>query len=161
MDGVVLMAVLRYRGHAFVAKSEFFGNFFMRTFLKGLGSVFVDRFDVQKSAENADELVAAARQGASLIVFPEGTFRHHAGLLAFRTGAFQVAAQAGMPVVPVALRGVRSMLREGTWYVRRSTVSVSFGEPVAPDGSDWNAAVRLRDRVRAEILKRCGEPDLL
>jgi acyl carrier protein len=161
MDGVVLMAVLRYRGHAFVAKSEFLGNFFMRTFLKGLGSVFVDRFDVQKSAENADELVAAARQGASLIVFPEGTFRHHAGLLAFRTGAFQVAAQAGMPVVPVALRGVRSMLREGTWYVRRSTVSVSFGEPVAPDGSDWNAAVRLRDRVRAEILKRCGEPDLL
>jgi hypothetical protein len=29
-----------------------------------------------------------------------------------------------------------------------------------PDGSEWAAAVRLRDRVRAEILKRCGEPDL-
>ena len=53
------------------------------------------------------------------------------------------------------------MLREGTWYVRRSTVSVSFAPPIMPDGSDWNAAVRLRDRVRAEILKRCGEPDLL
>jgi acyl carrier protein len=161
MDGVVLMSVLKYNRYAYVAKGEFLGNFIMKTFLGGIGSVFVERFDVQKSAENADELVAAARRGASLIVFPEGTFRHRAGLLAFRTGAFQVAAQAGIPVVPVGLRGVRSMLRDGTWYVRRSTVSVSFAPPIMPDGSDWNAAVRLRDRVRAEILKRCGEPDLL
>jgi 1-acyl-sn-glycerol-3-phosphate acyltransferase len=160
MDGVVLMAVLKWRGYAYVAKSEFLGNWIMKTFLGGLGSVFVERFDVQKSAENADELVAAARRGVSLILFPEGTFKHHAGLLPFRTGAFQVAAQAGIPAVPVGLRGVRSLLREGTWYLRRSTVTVSFGEPVMPDGSDWNAAVRLRDRVRAEILRRCGEPDL-
>jgi len=160
MDGVVLMAVLKYRGYAYVAKSELLGNFLMRTFLGGLGSVFVERFDVQKSAEHADELVVAARRGVSLILFPEGTFRHQAGLLPFRTGAFQVAAQAGIPVVPVGLRGVRSLLRDGTWYLRRSTVTVSFGEPVMPEGSDWNAAVRLRERVRAEILKRCGEPDL-
>jgi 1-acyl-sn-glycerol-3-phosphate acyltransferase len=160
MDGLVLMAILKRRGYAYVAKREFLGNFFMRTFLSGLGSVFVERFDVQKSAEQAEELVAAARRGASLIVFPEGTFRHHAGLLPFRTGAFQVAAQAGIPVVPVALRGVRSMLREGTWYVRYSPIVVTFAEPIMPDGADWNAAVRLRDRVRAEILKHCGEPDL-
>jgi 1-acyl-sn-glycerol-3-phosphate acyltransferase len=161
MDGVVLMSVLKYNRYAYVAKSEFLGNFIMKTFLGGIGSVFVERFNVQKSAENADELVAAARRGVSLLLFPEGTFRHHAGLLPFRTGAFQVAAQAGIPVVPVGLRGVRSLLREGTWYLRRSTVTVSFGEPVMPDGSEWAAAVRLRDRVRAEILRRCGEPDLL
>jgi len=160
MDGVVLMSVLKYNRYAYVAKSEFLGNFFMKTFLGGIGSVFVERFDVQKSAENADELVAAARRGVSLLLFPEGTFRHHAGLLPFRTGAFQVAAQAGIPVVPVGLRGVRSLLREGTWYLRRSTVTVNFGAPVMPEGADWAAAVRLRDRVRAEILRRCGEPDL-
>ena len=72
----------------------------------------------------------------------------------------QAAAQAGIPVVPVALRGVRSVLRDGTWYLRRSPVAVTFGEPIAPEGDDWNAAVRLRDRVRAEILRHCGEPDL-
>ena len=160
VDGLVLMAVLKYRGYAYVAKSEFLGNFIMRTFLGGLGAVFVERFDVQKSAEHADELVAAARRGVSLILFPEGTFRHRAGLLPFRTGAFQVAAQAGIPTIPVGLRGTRSLLREGTWYFRRSAVTVTFGEPVMPDGNDWAAAVRLRDRVRAEILKTCGEPDL-
>jgi 1-acyl-sn-glycerol-3-phosphate acyltransferase len=159
-DGMVLMAVLEYRGYAFVAKGEFLGNFIMRTFLGGLGSVFVERFDVQKSAEHVDELIAAARRGVSLILFPEGTFRHRAGLLPFRTGAFQVAAQAGIPVIPVGLRGTRSLLREGTWYFRRSPVTVTFGEAVMPEGGDWAAAVRLRDRVRAEILKSCGEPDL-
>jgi len=160
MDGVVLMSVLKDNRYAYVAKSEFLGNFIMKTFLGGLGTVFVERFDVQKSAEHVDELVDAAKRGVSLILFPEGTFRHHAGLLPFRTGAFQVAAQAGIPVVPVGLRGVRSLLREGTWYVRRSTVTVSFGEPAMPEGTEWAAAVRLRDRVRAEILRRCGEPDL-
>jgi len=37
---------------------------------------------------------------------------------------------------------------------------VTVGAPVAPDGSDWNAAVRLRDQVRKQILRHCGEPDL-
>jgi 1-acyl-sn-glycerol-3-phosphate acyltransferase len=80
--------------------------------------------------------------------------------MAFRAGAFQVAAQAGVPVVPVALRGVRSVLRDGTWYARRAPIAVTFGAAIAPDGDDWAATVRLRDRVRAEIFKHCGEPDL-
>jgi hypothetical protein len=37
---------------------------------------------------------------------------------------------------------------------------VEVGPPVRPDGTDWAAAIRLRDAVRAGILARCGEPDL-
>ena len=92
-------------------------------------------------------------------VFPEGTLLRRPGLMPFRSGAFQVAVQAGIPVVPVALRGVRSVLRDGTWYARRYPMAVTFGAPIEPDGDDWSAAVRLRDRVRAEVLKYCGEPD--
>jgi 1-acyl-sn-glycerol-3-phosphate acyltransferase len=160
LDGVALMAALAARPLAFVAKRELTGNFITRIFLKGIGAEFVERFDVQKSVEHADELVAAAKRGVSLIVFPEGTFQRRPGLMAFRAGAFQVAAQAGIPVAPVALRGPRSALREGTWSLRRAAVAVSFAPPVQPAGSDWNAVLKLRDDVRAEILKRCGEPDL-
>jgi len=78
----------------------------------------------------------------------------------FRAGAFQAAAQAAAPVVPAAIRGARSVLREGTWFLRRSPVTVNLAPPLQPVGSDWNAAVKLRDEVRAEVLKRCGEPDL-
>jgi len=160
LDVVVLLSVMEYRGYAFVAKREFLGNFLMRTLLSGYGTQFIERFDVQKSAEHANELAEAAKRGVSLIVFPEGTLKRSTGLMPFRTGAFQAAAQAGVAVVPVALRGVRSVLRDGTWYLRRSAVSVVVGAPIAPRGTDWSAAVELRDRVRAEILQHCGEPDL-
>jgi 1-acyl-sn-glycerol-3-phosphate acyltransferase len=152
LDGAVLLAVLPWRNNAFVAKRELAANPVTRILLRGLGVQFVERFDVQKSAEHADELSSGVKQGKTLIVFPEGTMFRHVGLLPFRTGAFQSAVHAQVPVVPVALRGVRSVLRDETWYMRRA--------PIAPEGSDWNAAVKLRDRVRAEILKACGEPDL-
>jgi hypothetical protein len=51
-------------------------------------------------------------------------------------------------------------MRDGTWYLRRAAVTVTIGAPILPEGSDWTAAVRLRDAVRAEILRACGEPDL-
>jgi 1-acyl-sn-glycerol-3-phosphate acyltransferase len=160
LDGAVLLAALDWRNYAFVAKSELASNFITRRLVSGLGGVFVERFDVQKSAQHADALAAATKRGVSLIVFPEGTLVRHTGLMPFRAGAFQAAAQAGEPVVPVALRGVRSVLRDGTWYPRRAPIAVTFSAPVMPEGSDWNAAVKLRDAVRAEILKHCGEPDL-
>jgi acyl carrier protein len=160
LDALVLLSLLEYRGYAFVAKREFQTSFLMRTLLAGFGTQFIERFEVAKSAEHANELAEAARRGVSLIVFPEGTLKRATGLMPFRTGAFQAAAQAGIPVVPVALRGVRSVLRDGTWYLRRAAVSVNFGAPIAPEGADWSAAVKLRDAVRAEILKHCGEPDL-
>jgi 1-acyl-sn-glycerol-3-phosphate acyltransferase len=160
LDGAVLLAALEWRRYAFVAKRELQDNFIARTLVQGLGARFVERFDVQQSAEHADELVDAAKSGVSLIVFPEGTLARHTGLMPFRAGAFQVAAQAGIPVVPVALRGARSVLRDGTWCPRRAPITASFGSPIQPDGDDWNATLRLRDSVRAEILKYCGEPDL-
>ncbi len=160
LDALVLLSILAYRGYAFVAKREFQENFLMRALLSGFGTQFIERFDVAKSTEHANELAGAAKRGISLIVFPEGTLKRNTGLMDFRTGAFQAAAQAGIPVIPVALRGVRSVLRDGTWYLRRAAVSVRIGAPITPEGSDWAAAVKLRDQVRAEILRHCGEPDL-
>jgi 1-acyl-sn-glycerol-3-phosphate acyltransferase len=160
LDGAVLIAALPWRNYAFVAKRELADNLFSRILLKGTGAVFVERFDVQRSAEHADELVQAAKSGISLIVFPEGTLVRHSGLMPFRAGAFQVAAQSGIPVVPVSLRGVRSVLRDETWYPRRSPVAASFEPPIHPEGDDWSATLKLRDRTRAQILKHCGEQDL-
>lgn len=75
-------------------------------------------------------------------------------------GAFVIAAQTGAPVVPVAFHGTRSVLRADSWTVRRRPVGAAFGAPLAPDGADWAAALRLRDAARAAILRHCGEPDL-
>ena len=94
-----------------------------------------------------------------LVFFPEGTFLRVPGLQAFHMGAFIVAARAGVPVVPIGIQGTRTILRAEQWFPRRGMVRVTVGAPVRPQGSDWRAAVALRDTVRAQIARSCGESD--
>jgi hypothetical protein len=63
-------------------------------------------------------------------------------------------------VLPVAVRGSRSVLRDGDWLPRQGVIRILAGPLLRPQGKDWAAAVALRNRARAEILARCGEPDL-
>lgn len=159
LDAVVLAAALPGEW-CFVAKRELTQNFVSRIFLNRLGTEFVERFDKQRGLEDARRVAKVASQGRCLVFFPEGTFRRHPGLLPFQLGAFQASVEAGVPVVPVVVRGTRSILRDGSHLARRGRVVVSILPPIAPRGTGWNAAVELRGRVRAEMLRRHGEPDL-
>ena len=159
LDAYVLMAAIPRHFH-YVAKRELLNNRWLAQPLLRIGTLFVERFDMQRSADEAHKLIEAARAGQSLGFFPEGTFTRMPGLLEFRMGAFLAAAQAGAPVVPVTIRGTRSMLRAGSWFLRRGRLEVIVESPIVPDGNDWSAAVRLRDAARAAILRHCGEPDL-
>ena len=105
-------------------------------------------------------LGARAAAGDSLVFFPEGTFGRLPGLLPFKLGAFAVAAQAHLPLVPVALRGSRELLSAGTWRLQRHDIVVCVGAPLAAGGRDWSAAVALRDEARTRLLQMTGEPDL-
>ena len=102
-----------------------------------------------------------ARAGRKLVFLPEGTFTRAPGLLPFRLGAFVIAARESLKVLPVTLRGTRSVLRSGHWFPRRGTVAIRVGSLVIPEAQDFAAAIRLRDEVRAEILANCGEPDAM
>jgi len=160
LDGLVLAAAIR-RPSRFIAKSELLDLWVPRIYLTRLGAVFADRFDVQRGIEDAAKFTESLRQGDLLIVFPEGTIRRMPGLLPFRMGAFVIAARAGAALVPMVLRGTRSALRDGQWLFRRSLISVTFCAPITPSGTDWNSATELRNTARAEILRLCGEPDLI
>jgi 1-acyl-sn-glycerol-3-phosphate acyltransferase len=159
VDGLLLFALLPSR-FVFAAKEGFERNAFTRIAFRKAGAVFVERFDAGRSVEDTRRLAGLAKGGAALGIFPEGTFSRTPGLRPFRMGAFVVAAEAGVPVVPVAFRGSRSVLRDGEWIFRRREVHAVFGAAIAPSGADWAAAVKLRDAARAHILEHCGEPDL-
>ena len=109
-------------------------------------------------AAHAEALAATSQQIVDM--FPEGTLTRMPGLLEFHIGAFLVAARTGTPVLPVAIRGTRSVLRGEQWFPRRGRISVHSGKLHLPDGNDFEAALRLRDRVRRSILEFSGEPDL-
>ena len=159
LDGLVLLALLP-RPARFVAKNTLAGSAWTGPFLRHLGCLFVERFDAERSVRSTGGIAAAVQGGDAVLFFPEGTFGRMPGVLPFRSGAFVVAAEAGASVVPAAVHGARAMLRAGSWFPRRAHLSLAFGESVAPDGAGWEAALRLRDAARAEVLRCAGEPDL-
>jgi len=159
LDGVVLVATLP-RPMAFVAKAELLRQPVLGRYLGAIGARFVERFDARRGVEDTGELLAAVRGGDPLLFFPEGTFRRMPGLLPFRMGTFKVAADAGVAVVPAALRGTRSVLRDGSWLPRRAPIAVTFAAPVQAADASWQGVLELRDAVRARMLELCGEPDL-
>lgn len=161
LDGLALVAALP-PGFAFVAKVELQTGIFAGPFLQKIGCVFVERFARQQGVEDARRIGELVRAGRTLVYFPEGTFTRVPGLRPFRLGAFLAAAEAGLPVVPVAIRGTRSILRDQDKLPHRGAVEVVIGAPIWPDPalSPWNAALHLRDLARRHILQHCGEPDL-
>jgi len=160
IDPILLAAALpSHRRYVFVAKREFARQRIARPFLEGIEAAWVERSDAKQGVEDVAAVEQSARSGAFPVFFPEGTFDRRPGLREFRMGAFLVATRTGLPIVPVGIRGARSILRDGTWFPRWGAAAVAIGEPIAPTGGDWAAAVALRDRVRAEIVRLSGEPD--
>lgn len=160
LDGFVLVSTIP-AAPCYVVKGELGNQFFARVLLNRLGVEYVERFDAQQGAEDADRLLRVVGQGRSVVFFPEGTLTRAPGLQPFRMGAFAVAAQAGAPVVPVGIRGTRFVLRSDQWLPRRAPLRVLIGEPIMPAGTDVAAAAALRASVREQVLSLCGEPDLL
>lgn len=158
-DGPILAAHLPVNIR-YVAKTELSRNLITRLFFKRIETAFVERFDSRHATADASEVIRSAESGCSYIFFPEGTFYRMPGLQPFRMGAFLTAVSAGIPIVPVVIRGSRSFLRAGTMIPRRTAISVQVCPPVIPQGTDWDAVIKLRDMTRARMLKWCGEPDL-
>ena len=159
LDGLVLTAVLPRRC-SFVAKAELGRNPALRLALEKLGTAFVERFDIDKGLEDVQRIEAGTKRGANPLFFAEGTLQRMPGLLPFQMGAFVLAARQQLPVVPVTIRGTRNILRGDSWFPRRGRVDITISEVCQPTGSDWPAAIELRDRVRRRILSHLGEPDL-
>ena len=160
LDGPVFTAVLPPR-FGFVIKREMSRVPLAGALLARIGSQFVERFDRHRGAADARRMLRSAVNGHSLMFFPEGTFSHRPGLLKFHTGAFATAARAGCPVVPAVVRGTRSALPSHSALPRPGAIDIEFLPPILPtEGPSEKAAVDLRERARAAILRELNEPDL-
>ena len=151
----------------FIGKAELTRTFFMRKPLENIHTEFVARFDISKSVSASRHLADVLQAGQTLMFFAEGTFTRIPGLRPFHLGAFTVAAEAEVPVIPIAIRGTRSILRADNWLPRHGSIHINIGQAIRPRdiekqaGKDtWKVAITLRERCRKFILRHCGEPDL-
>lgn len=164
VDVFLLMYALR-GPVVFVAKAELSRFWYSRFVCSKLGVEFVERLDPEQGLADARRLLNLARANKSILFFPEGTFVRRPGLLPFRTGAFAIAVEARIPVVPVVLRGTRRFLTAENWVVKRCPLNVtilpSLTVPAsAIDAALWGKSLALRDAARKAMLAASGEPDL-
>lgn len=157
IDSILLLGILP-SGVLFTTKKELLTTPIMRSFVKKLGFLTVDRMDFIKSLENKKQIEASLTKGNSIVIFPEGTFTYATGLRPFKLGAFTLAAETQTPICPIAIQGTRTILRGDTLLPKPGKIKVTVGKPIIPQGKDWNEIMRLHSAVRSEIAKNCGEP---
>lgn len=159
LDSLVLLASLP-PGTCFTPKRELLESPIVGWLSRALRFVMVERFERSEAGAGRVAFRNRLEEGDILHIFPEGTCVRAPGLLPFRMGAFLAAAETGVPIRPLVLRGVRNVLRPSSLFAWPGPVEVEFGPPIGPEGSGWKAALELRNQTRAWILSRCGEPDL-
>lgn len=154
VDGIVLTAALPAH-FTFVVQDGAASWPLIGAVIKRMGVTFVNRRNAREGAAQTRGLLRRVQEGESLAIFAEGTFEPEPGLLAFKNGAFLLAAKAGVPVIPVGIRGTRRFYGGHRRLPRWSRIEIDIAPPLAPS----HHPSELRDAARRAVLARCGEPD--
>lgn len=159
IDSVVMLAILPIETR-FVGKKELLSTPFLRTFMHKLGYIPVNRIDLSKGIEDTKHIEETLKTGVPILIFPEGTFGYSSGLRPFRLGAFKIATETNTPICPIALHGTRQIWRGDEKLIRPGKINITICDLIQPKGLEWQAVTQLRNEVRDEIVKYCGEPSL-
>ncbi len=128
---------------------------FVGTGCKAAGHIFVERRNAKAAMESLKEVEKQLTGGVCTVIFPEGTRSLNGELGRFKRGAFQIAIDLGLPVIPLSLSGCFDVMPKGALAVRRHSVHMHIGEPIdLKQYSDPNDAIEaVRSAVAAGIRK--------
>ena len=121
------------------------------------GQIPVSRNDKELNRRAFARAREMLQSGDSFVVFPEGHRTRDGRLGPFHEGAFRLAIDAGVPVVPMGMRGLRNVCPAGDWRLRPGTVDVRFGEPISTAGLAEADAPELASRSRAALNAMLAE----
>jgi len=149
---------VRYR---FVAKKELgeipvFGKAW-----KSCGHVAVDRGNREAAIEALDQAWREIHEEKlTMVLFPEGTRSPDGKLKAFKKGAFVLAVQGQVPLVPIAVLGSRDVMAKGAFRIRKGPITLRIGEPIPTEGATIRDRNRLLKASWQAIAELKGERDL-
>ena len=140
----------------FALKRELAAMPLLGWYAKAMGMVFIDRDNARNARSKLRAAVTHLRDAGAIAAFPEGT-RSRDDVRPFKGGAFQLAIEAGVPVVPVAIVGSGAVLpATGLFRVRPGTIRLRFGTPIETTGlaPGERRALALRAHEAVVMLKR-------
>jgi 1-acyl-sn-glycerol-3-phosphate acyltransferase len=121
------------------------------------GHIGIDRANAFRARKSLDATAERIRGGTSVVTFPEGTRSPDAEVWRFKRGAFLMALQAQVPVVPLSLAGVKRVAPRGIFTLRPGTVLLKIHPPIPTAGVGAEAAESLAAEVRRVVAAGCAE----
>lgn len=127
---------------------------------KAAGMIFIERNNRKAAFNQYERAAESIRQGASVIVCPEGTRGTGYELRPFKKGPFVLAVAAGVPIVPTIVHGTIAVHPKGAWRVRGGDVHIHFLEEIVTEGHSYeernDLAQRTWDRMAGALLEHYG-----
>lgn len=124
-----------------------------------IGHIFIDRSNSKRAIESLDSAKQKLVDGTSVIFFPEGTRSKTGELGGFKKGAFKLASDLGLPILPVTIAGTREMLQTKSLLLFPGKVTMTVHPPMATD-TDTPSDLMARTReVMATALQPAASAD--
>jgi 1-acyl-sn-glycerol-3-phosphate acyltransferase len=134
-----------------VARKEIFKIPILGWSMAAAGYISIDRRGKKKALESVEKAAAKIRDGASVVVFPEGTRSPDGRIHPFKKGGFTLAVKAGVPIVPISIRGSRDVLPRSSLRVRPGKIEIIIGKPIRTDDKSPADRGDLMEEVREAI----------
>jgi 1-acyl-sn-glycerol-3-phosphate acyltransferase len=134
-----------------VAKEELFRVPLIGLAFKWSGDIPLRRGHGDSVRAVMDECKRSLEHGIPIMMFPEGTRSKDGELLPFRDGAFRLAIEAGVPILPLAIAGTKECRPKGSKWFGRARARVAVLEPISTSGMTLDDVATLRDRARDAI----------
>lgn len=114
--------------------------------------IVIDRSHAQDAARSLDRAAEKIRNGASVLLFAEGTRTLNGKLQPFKRGAFALASKSGVPIIPVTINNTFGILPKGSKVVRPAHINVVLGKPIRTTGITGKPAeMKLMEEVHQAI----------
>lgn len=155
-DIPILLTCLR-EPHGLVAKQEIARLPFVRTWMRHLHCLFVDRSSPHAGAQAILDGEKLLRSGRSLTIFPEGTRSRGGQMHRFQSGAFRIAERAGVPIVPVTIDGSYRLMEAQGFWIRPGTVYVTIHPPVPTTALSHEQVRALPAHIRQIIVSALAQ----
>ncbi|MCP4678626.1 MAG: 1-acyl-sn-glycerol-3-phosphate acyltransferase [Deltaproteobacteria bacterium] len=118
-----------------------------------VGHIFIDRSNRKKAFESLNKAKKTITGGTSVLFFPEGTRSISGELGALKKGAFRMALDLELPILPVSIEGTRNVLPSQSIRAFPGKVKMTIHEPIATDGYDQSNVEELMETAR-KVLSR-------
>jgi 1-acyl-sn-glycerol-3-phosphate acyltransferase len=118
----------------------------------GMLAVWVDRSDAESRRISVEKLVRFLNQGISIVVAPEGTRNNSTEtLLPFQKGAFRLAVETQIPILPMAIIGADKIMKRGSLLLSPGKVRVYFSSPLTPPSPSETAVSEFSERCKNRL----------